>query len=276
MVNFNGTLTADNLLFGAENRAFLYGDAVFETVRVRDGKVLFLEPHYFRLMATMRIVRMEIPMQMTMEYFEQQILITAQAANATDAGRVRMTVYRNPGGRYLPLDRDVSFVVTAEPLEHAHYICPDQSYEVDLYRDFYVSSHLLSTLKTTNRLVNITGSVYAQENGLDSCLLLNESKNVVEGLSGNLFMLTGNQLVTPPLSQGCLNGIMRGQVLQVAKKMGDIEVTEGIISPFDLQKADELFLTNVIAGIQPITRYRKKDYGNALAKKLTDSINLLS
>lgn len=276
MVNFNGTLTADSLLFEADNRAFLYGDAVFETVRVRHSRVLFLEPHYFRLMATMRIVRMEIPMQMTMEYFEQQILMTAQAANAADAGRVRMTVYRNPGGRYLPLDCDVSFVLTAEPLVQAQYNCPEQPYEVDLYRDFYVSSHLLSTLKTTNRMINITGSIYAQENGLDSCLLLNESKNVVEGLSGNLFMLTGNQLVTPPLSQGCLNGVMRGQVLQAAKKLGNLEVAEAIISPFDLQKADELFLTNVIMGIQPISRYRKKDYGNALAKTLTESINLLS
>ncbi|HRN98864.1 MAG TPA: aminotransferase class IV, partial [Flavobacterium sp.] len=182
----------------------------------------------------------------------------------------------NPGGRYLPLDRDVSFVLTAEPLEQAQYNCPEQPYEVDLYRDFYVSSQLLSTLKTTNRMINITGSIYAQENGLDSCLLLNESKNVVEGLSGNLFMLTGNQLVTPPLSQGCLNGVMRGQVLQAAKKLGNLEVAEAIISPFDLQKADELFLTNVIMGIQPISRYRKKDYGNALAKTLTESINLLS
>ena len=144
-----------------------------------------------------------------------------------------------------------------------------------MYKDFYVAKQLLSTLKTTNKIINITGSIFAHENGLDNCLLINESKNVVEALQGNLFMLIGSKLITPPVSEGCLNGIMRKQILDLAKKMDNVEVVEEPISPFDLQKADELFITNVIKGIQPITKYRKKEYATVFANEVLKKLNVL-
>jgi branched-chain amino acid aminotransferase len=277
MINFNGDMLTSDAVLTVNNRAFLFGDGVFETVKIANGKILFVEDHYFRLMAAMRIVRMEIPMDFTMEYFESQILALAAAENCTDSGRARITVYRNGDGFYLPKDRNVSYVITVSALKDEAYTIEKESYEVDLYKDFFVTAQLLSTIKTTNRMVNITGSIFADENGLDNCLLLNESKNVVEALQGNLFMLMGNKLATPPISEGCLNGIMRKQVLALARKMENIEVSEEPISPFDLQKADELFVTNVIKGIQPITKYRKKDYtadfASAILVKLNDFVN---
>ena len=122
-------------------------------------------------------------------------------------------------------------------------------------------------------MIQITGSIFAHENGYNNCLLINDDKNVAEALQGNIFMLTGNKLVTPPLADGCLNGIMRKQVLALAGKIEGLEVTETSISPFDLQKANELFITNVIAGIQPVTRYRKKEFGNATAAELVKRLN---
>ncbi|MGK0296028.1 MAG: branched-chain amino acid aminotransferase, partial [Ulvibacter sp.] len=92
-------------------------------------------------------------------------------------------------------------------------------------------------------------------------------------IQGNIFMLMGNRLITPPVSEGCLNGVMRKQVLEIAKKIESLEVVEEVISPFDLQKADELFITNVIKGIQPITKYRKKDFAVALSKTLQEKLN---
>ena len=273
MINLNGNLIATSDALGADNRAFLFGDGVFETVKIAAGRILFLEDHYFRLMSAMRIVRMEIPMDFTLEFFESQILKIADAEQVLDSGRARITVFRNPGGFYLPTDRHVSWLITASPLENAGYVFYDSNYEVDIFKDFYVTAQLLSTIKTTNRMINITGSIFADENGLDNCLLLNENKNVVEALQGNLFMLTGNRLVTPPVSEGCLNGIMRKQVLKLAREIDGIVVSESIISPFDLQKADELFTTNVIQGIRPITQYRKKAYASALARNLTDKLN---
>ncbi|WP_396146430.1 aminotransferase class IV [Flavobacterium sp.] len=275
MINFNGSFLPPEGLLSSSNRAFLYGDGVFETLKVVNSKVLFLEDHYFRLMASMRIVRMQIPYNFTLEYFEEQIISTATACNCANAARVRFTVYRNDGGYYLPQTREVSYLIQALPLASALYSFSDAAYEVDLYKDFFISKQLLSTIKTTNKMISITGSIYAQENELQNCLLLNNDKNVVEALNGNLFMLMGNKLITPPIEEGCLNGITRKKILELANKIEDIEVVQEAISPFDLQKADELFITNIIIGIQPITQYRKKGYTTNLAAQLLQQLNEL-
>ena len=272
MINFNGNIgQEENVL--TQNRAFLYGDGIFETVKIINGKILFLEDHYFRLMASMRVVRMMIPMNFTMEYFEEQILNLVKELNIASSARARITVFRKDGGLYLPKSNEISFLINAIVLGNTSYSVSTKEYEVDLYKDFYVTKQLLSSLKTTNKMVNITGSIYAHENDLANCILLNDSKNVVEALQGNIFMVSGNKLITPPVSEGALNGVMRKQILALAKKVEGIEVLEEIISPFDLQKADELFLTNVITGIQPITKYRKKEFKINLAHLLVQKLN---
>ena len=212
-------------------------------------------------------------MNFTMEYFEEQILSLIKINDLSVSSRARITVYRNDGGYYLPKNNNVSFLIHAVALENTSYSIEEKEYEVDLYKDFYVTKQLLSAIKTTNRLINITGSIYADENGLDNCVLLNDSKNVVEALQGNIFMLLGNRLITPPVSEGCLNGVMRKQILGLAKKIDGLEVVEEVISPFDLQKADELFITNVIKGIQPITKYRKKMFTTKIANQLVQMLN---
>lgn len=250
----------------------------FETLKVVDNKILFFEDHYFRLLASMRIIRMQIPMTFTLEYLESQILALVNHQNIQHSARVRLTVFRNEGGFYSPTDNSVSFVIQANAIQNKSYLIQDKSFEVDLYKDFVVSKQLLSTLKTNNKIIQITAGIFAQENQLDSCLLINEEKNVIEATNGNLFMLLNNQLITPPISEGCLNGIMRKQILKLAKEQEGIEVVEKEISPFDLQKADELFITNVIVGIQPITKYRKKEFetklSNGLLAKLNQAINV--
>lgn len=273
MINFNGNIVLKDSNILTENRSFLYGDGVFETVKIVNSKILFLEDHYFRLMASMRVVRMEIPMNFTMEFFEEQILSLVQRNNLTQSSRARITMYRNDGGYYLPVSNEVSYIIHATPLEQTLYSVKETLYEVDLFKDFYITKQLLSSIKSTNKLLNITASIYASENGLDNCILLNDAKNVVEAIQGNIFMLVGNTLTTPPVSEGCLNGVMRKQVLALAKKIPQLTVVEEIISPFDLQKADQLFITNVIKGIQPITKYRKKEFATALAAELTNLLN---
>nr|WP_315230804.1 aminotransferase class IV [uncultured Flavobacterium sp.] len=269
MINFNGILQDSDTNLLEQNRGFLYGDGVFETLKIVDGKILFFEDHYFRLMAAMRIVRMEIPMNFTLEYLEEQVLSLVKKNKIEQSARARITVYRNDGGFYLPTNNTVSFLIQTSAIEDPSvYSISEKEYEVDLYKDFYIPKQLLSTLKTTNKMIHVTGSIYAKENDLDNCILLNDSKNVVEALQGNLFMRMGNTLITPPISEGCLNGIMRKQILSLAKKETNLEVVEQAISPFDLQKADELFVTNVIRGIQPITKYRKKEFEANTAKVL--------
>jgi branched-chain amino acid aminotransferase len=275
MINFNGVIQDSDLQLTVSNRSFLYGDGIFETLKIVNNKILFFEDHYFRLMASMRIVRMEIPMTFTMEYLEEQILKLVEVLAIKDAARVRFTVFRNEGGFYLPNDNSISFVIQASKLENIRYKIPKIQFEVDLYKDFIVPRQLLSTLKTANKITHVTASIFAKENQLDSTLLTNETKNVIEAANGNLFMLMGNKLITPPISEGCLNGIMRKQIISLAKQIDLVEVIEAAISPFDLQKADELFITNVIVGIQPITKYRKKEFEVRLANQLLEKLNAL-
>ncbi len=275
MVNFNGVIISEEENILVENRGFLFGDAVFETVKIVNGKVLFLEDHYFRLMASMRILRMEIPMDFTMEYFEEQLVLVAKINGHIKSSRARITCYRNNGGYYLPTNNTISFLIHTSSIDVSQYTIESLSYEVDLYKDFYISKQLLSTLKTTNKIINVAASIYASENGFDNCILLNDNKNVVEVLQGNIFMVLGNMLITPSITEGCINGVMRKQILMLAKKIKHLEVVEQVISPFDLQKADELFFTNVIKGIQPITKYRKKEFTVNIATQLVDKLNEL-
>lgn len=274
MVNFNGTIQDSSNLVIENNRGFLFGDSVFETMKVVNNKILFLEDHYFRLMASMRICRMEIPMNFTMEYFEIQVLALLNASTDIQNNcRVRFSIFRTGDGFYLPKTNETEFIITISKIENTMYAINDAAYEVELFKDSYVTKQLLSTLKSNNKMIQISGSIFANENGYDNCLLLNDDKNVVEALQGNIFMLLNGELITPPLSDGCLNGIMRKQIIEIASKMEDFKFVEKSISPFDLQKADELFITNVINGIQSVSKYRKKEFTSLIATKLTGRLN---
>lgn len=276
MVNFNGTFhdTSSHLL-STENRGYAYGDALFETIKVVHGKVLFWEDHYFRLMASMRIMRMEIPMTFTMEFLESEILKTVEASDLTKAtARVRLNVHREADGKYTPFSNAVGFNIITERLTSDFYTINTAAYTVELFKDFYVAPGLLSTLKTNNKSINILGSIYAKENNYDNCFLLNTNKTVVEALNGNLFLVKDRVIKTAPLSEGCLKGIMRKQIMAIVDKMEGYTLEEAPISPFELQKADELFITNIIVGIQPITKYRKKQYTTEVSKMLVEKLNL--
>lgn len=273
MINYNGEIIAQSGLQPEQNRGFLYGDAIFDTVKVLNGKVLFAEDHYFRLMASLRVARMDVAMDFTLDYMETQIVQLTETLEKAPSYRARISFFRKPGGRYLPTTRETEFIITAEALPEALYSLNAEPYEVELYKDFYVPKQLLSTLKTNNRIINTMASIFAHENDYNNCLLVNDDKNVIEAIQGNIFLLSGTTLITPPIADGCLNGIMRKQVLELAKKIEGIEVTEKSISPFELQKADEIFITNVITGIQPVTKYRKKEYTNTMAQEILKRLN---
>ncbi|REG87444.1 aminotransferase class IV [Winogradskyella sediminis] len=277
MINFNGSLrsqaTSDLTI---NNRGYKYGDALFETLKVVNGKIFFWEDHYFRLMSSMRILRMDIPMNFTMEFLESEILKTLEASHLLHASaRVRLNVDRGEGGKYLPSGTaQVHFNISAEPYHQPFYtIDAEAKCVVDLYKDYFVAPGLLSGLKSNNKAIQVIGSIYAQENDFDNCLVLNTNKSVIEALNGNLFVVKGDHIKTPPLEDGCLKGVMRKQVLELLAKDVNITVEEASISPFELQKADELFITNVIKGIVPITKYRKKTYGSDFAQGLVNKLN---
>ena len=275
MINYNGNLinsTEGGISF--ENRGLHYGDALFETLRVSEGKILFWEDHYFRLMASMRILRMEIPMSFSMEFLENEILKTVEALdNSANNFRVKIFINRKAGGKYTPNTNDIDYFIVSEILENSFYTLKEEPFEVELFKDYYVPSSMLSTLKTNSKVINVLGSIFAKENDYDNCLLLNDKKQVVEALNGNIFLVDGTEIITPPLEDGCLKGVLRKQIISICSQSDKFTITEKSISSFDLQKADELFLTNVIVGIQPISKYRKKEYSIDVARELLQKLN---
>ena len=278
MVNINGQLFEEKeASLSIANRGFAYGDAVFETIRVINGRIIFWEDHYFRLMASMRIMRMEIPATFSPEFLEAEILQIVRENDLFDTqARVKLNVSRQAGGFYTPQTNEIDYLVTAEALPNAFYLLNEDFYEVELFKDHYVAKGLLSTLKTNNRAVNVLAGIYAMENDYNNCLLLNEQKNVVEALNGNIFLVVGNVIKTPPITDGCLKGITRGKILEIIKKLPDYTLEEASISPFELQKADEMFISNVVMGIQPVKKYRKKEYSTEVAKVLLGRLNTLA
>ena len=275
MINFDGSILENNTHVSIANRGYAYGDALFETIKVVNGKILFWEDHYFRLMASMRIMRMEIPMNFTMEFLESEIHKTIEVNSLSQmSSRIKLQVHRKEGGLYTPETNHINFVISVKPISEDFYLLNEDFYEVDLFKDYYVSPSLLSTLKTNNKALNVVASIYAKENSLNNCLLLNTNKQVVEALNGNVFLVKGNKIKTAPLSDGCLKGVMRTQVLGIIEKTPEFELVEDSISPFEIQKADELFITNVITGIQPVSKYRKKIFSNSTSKAILQKLNV--
>ncbi len=275
MINIDGSILEENTHISINNRGYAYGDALFETIKVVNGKILFWEDHYFRLMASMRIMRMEIPMSFTMEFLENEIFKTIEANALSDASsRVKLQVHRKEGGLYTPETNHISFVISVKLISEDFYLLNEDFYEVDLFKDYYLSPSLLSTLKTNNKALNVVGSIYAKENNLNNCLLLNTNKHVVEALNGNVFLVKDNKIKTAPLADGCLKGVMRTQILRIIEAIPEYELVEDSISPFEIQKSDELFITNVITGIQPVSKYRKKVFTNQASKLLLQKLNV--
>ena len=272
MIIHNGVLDyTQSPVFTAQNRGLLYGDAVFETLRYSQDHIHFWEDHYFRLMATMRIFRMDIPMTFTPEFLEQECirLIQAQSENSV-AWRIRLNVYRKDGGAYLPTTKNVGYFIEAKAIDSEYYLSVE-NYKVELFNDYYLQKSMLSNLKSNNKALQVIASIFMQEQGFDNGILVNDEKEVVEFLNGNLFIVEDGKLRTPPITSGCLDGIMRKQIIRIAKIL-DISCVEEPISPFDLQRVQELFMTNAIVGIQPVTSYRRTTYNKSISLKLQQGL----
>jgi branched-chain amino acid aminotransferase len=273
--NLNGFIIRNKHLgITLDNRGLNYGDGLFETIKYSRKRLHFWEDHYFRLMASMRIVRMEIPLNFSPEYLEEQVMKTLTANKLENgAARVKILVVRKAGGYYTPQNDEPDFLITVSELKDSEYQLNEQGLEIDLFKDHYKLSGLLGNLKTSSAQLYTIAGVYARENNLDDVLILNEKKEVLESIKANLFLLRGNELISPPLESGCLKGIMRKQILETAPQLG-LEVKEEAFSPFAIQKADELWLSNSIQGIQWVGKYRKKTFGKEKAQEMVKRLNV--
>lgn len=273
-INYNGFLyEEDENIFSVKNRAFRYGDALFETIRVRDGSPCFIEDHFLRLKKGMELLKMQST-TLSFKDLKEQIEKLIRKNNILKGGRVRITVFRDGSGYYTPEEDSKSYVIEASAIKHNEYVLNEKGLNIDIYKEIRRSISPLSSIKTTNKIPHVLTGIYKKEKGLDDCLVLNHHGRIVEAISSNIFLYKNNNIYTTSLEEGCMDGIMRRQVLKIAKDL-NINIFEGMLTGSMLLQADELFLTNAISGLTWVASYGQKRYFNKATKDILEKLNEL-
>jgi branched-chain amino acid aminotransferase len=267
----NGELCeGDKPVIPLDNRAFHYGDGIFETIRVVRGMPCFLDAHWARLTEGMKVLRIQQPAKLDRASMERY-LIQLVARCGLQNGRARLTVFRDSPGYYRPQNHTGGFTLELKPVLSEGYQLNDHGLTVDLYPELRKAVNMLSVHKTLGCQLYVMASLWCMDRGLDDCLLQNDRGNIIESSAGNLFIVSNGVLYTPSLTDGCLGGIMRMQVINLALENG-IKVYECSLNPQNLLAADELFFTNASRGLQWVGSYRTKRYTHRLASSLVEML----
>lgn len=272
-VNNNGeVLSNESYVLRAGNRAHLYGDGVFESIRIIHGKPINLPNHFNRMMEGAKKLKMRVPSYYDLAFFEQRILEILQKSGIEHGGKCRISLDRAIGGTYLPESNEVEYFIEVMPLANDQFVLNKKGKEIDVFTEYRKQNDSLANYKTKNGLIYVLSAIAAKEKGLDDYLITNVSNGIIESTSSNLFVVSNGILYTPGLEEGCLAGTMRMQIINLAIGHG-IKVYECTILPQNLLVADEIFLTNAINGITWVSGYRTKRYFNTVARKLVDLLN---
>jgi branched-subunit amino acid aminotransferase/4-amino-4-deoxychorismate lyase len=267
---------SDQYILNSDNRAFRYGDALFETIHANGTEPQFLKLHIKRLVNGMKILRMNVPATFRPEYFKALITNILNKNRQLQGARVRLTVFRKPGGLYTPDTNNVSFLIESSPLEHDEYVLNIKGFAVDIFEDIPKPLNALSNVKSTNSLIYILAGIYKKENNLDESLILNEKHRIAESVSSNIFIAKDAKVFTPSINEGCIDGIMRYKIINILRSAGYFVNDNCSLTLQDLLTADELFLTNVITGLRWVVAFRQRRYYNKLSKFLITRLNEIS
>jgi branched-subunit amino acid aminotransferase/4-amino-4-deoxychorismate lyase len=256
------------------NRAFRYGDSLFESIRLCNNKIMFLREHVTRLKLGMTVLRMNLPAELNTDNLHEFIVQLLKHNSHAPHARIRLTVFRNDGGLYTPETNDISFLIESEELP-GPYELNQKGFWVDIYADIKKSINKLSNIKSGNALMYVMAGVAKQSMKLDECLLVNENGTICESISSNLFVVKNGTLYTAPLSEGCVAGIMRKQIMTLATE-NRILTFESPITTYTIMNGDEIFLTNSISGIQWVGQFKDKFYTNKTAQFFMEKLRQLA
>lgn len=258
----------------ASNRAFKFGDGLFESMRMCNGKLQFAEQHADRLRAGMKALKME-GYALLDEYFLRQKTAELLKKNRFNGNvRFRLTVYRDGEGLYTPQSNKVGYLLEGIQLDQSIYELNQKGLIIDVYDELTKPINKLSNYKTSNALLYVMAGLYQKQHRLDEAILLNQQGFLCESTSSNLFVVYQKQIYTPALSEGCVAGVMRSIVLQLAKTH-NFPLIEAQINPEILNEAEEVFVTNASTGIRWVMGYGRKRYFNEVAKMLSAKLNAL-
>lgn len=273
-INFNGEIVPEGTkMFNNKNRAFRYGDGLFESMRMMKGNLKFAELHADRLQRGMKALKIDGYSQ-TDTWFIKDKAEELASRNKAKHARLRLTVYRDAEGLYTPSLNKMGYCMELQPVDEPRYFLNEKGLIMDIFTDVPKPLNYLSNIKTCNSLPYVMAGIFKAQNNLDEVFLLNQSGYLCEAGSSNVFVWYKNHLYTPALSEGCVEGVMRQVVINIARK-NNIPVTEAQINAEILYEADEVFLTNASRGIQSVMGYGVKRYFNKLSKGLVDELNKL-
>ena len=272
-INFNGQIIdGDTIGFNQLKRGFNFGDGLFETIRVFNGKIICLDAHFNRISSGLDVLKIKQNYSFNQNSLERYINELLLYKNIKYGGKVKVYIFRAGLGTYKPETNQMSFVVEAMDLEQNKYVLNKKGFLVDIYHEYSKTVNQLSFFKTSNSLLYVLAAVTASENNLDDLFIVNQKSEIIESSNSNVFFLKEDVLLTPPLNSGCIEGVMRIEVIRAAKDLG-INVLESNVYQEDLEKSREIFLTNVISGIRWVGGYKKKRFYNFISKKIIEKLN---
>lgn len=258
----------------AANRGFKYGDGLFETMRMSNGKLKFAELHADRLRAGMKALKIDGSTLLDEYFLKQKTAELCKKNKLKDNVRFRLSVYRAGDGLYTPNSNKSGYVLEASALEEDNYELNKKGLIIDVFDELTKQVNSLSNYKTSNSLLYVMAGLYKKQHRLDDAFILNQNGFLCESISSNIFVVYDKKIYTPALSEGCVAGVMRNVVMSMARAH-DIAVIEAQINPEILKAAEEVFITNAISGIRWVMGYGRKRYFNEVTKLLSAKLNTM-
>lgn len=253
-------ISAEQPVLLASNRGYRYGDGLFETIKMVNGKMILWEEHFNRLQAGLSLLQFELPGLFSNEKLKHDIEELCRKNNCAQLARIRLSVFRGNGGLYDENDK-AQYLVECWPLHIATQQLNENGLVIDVYPDSRKSCDVFSNLKSANFQAYTMAAQYAIKNKLNDCLVMNTNERMADSTIANLFIIKNGIISTPALTEGCVNGITRNYLLEQLGEAG-YTVKSGTITMKDIELADEVFLTNSITGIRWVGRCGKSQYKN--------------
>lgn len=256
-----------------ENRAFRYGDGLFETMHANGQKIQFLHNHYNRLKKGANVLGLCLPKSFSESYLDSHIASLLNRCKLYQGAKVRIIVVRKTGGLYIPKYEDVDIIIEAEYLSKGNYELNKKGIILGVFFDVPKPNSTFLSFKSINALPYVLAGVYAKKNNFDDCLLVNNSGNIIEATSSNLFCIKDKTVYTPSLSSGCVDGVMRKNIIPIISDMGFEVIKANKLLLAQLQNMDEVFLTNAISGVVWVTGINNKRFYKRYAQKIVRNLN---
>lgn len=249
-----------------QNNAFLYGDAVKVHFFIKNSQLIMAEECYFFLMASMRKMRMNIPLSFTLEFFSD-IFLTAIAENQVKEGVIELLAYRNRDDGF-SAKTPVHFYFEIRQKDEVLKI--SDKYELDLMKEISVNTNVLSNIKVHSP-ENIYAEIYAKENDLDDVIFLNPNKKIARTIYGNLLLLEENTIKIPKQTEGAYISPLMENFVTFVHKNNLATIEEAELSAFESQKAEEILVISDEKGIFTVSKIRNKEFGNERYKTMLEA-----